>query len=252
MAVIADVFEALLIDTDGDTIGTATLQEANIEVQVQENDVRGGRGNQLLGILHSDRDIMINLTDINFRYDWMAKQMGQDIVTGAGVAYAMPKSYTVVDNDTVTTGNQPGITLDKTPSASTSLAIYNASGVRITGFTVTTNKVDFAGATPAVVVGDVVDVRTYTYATDAQTQTINIDNAVFAKGVKAILETLEVDESTETATHKIQYQFDNTLPSGNFTVNTSSEKTASTQAFNLRVVKPKTSTKVGKVVRFAV
>jgi hypothetical protein len=252
MAVIADIFEVLLIDADGDTIGTSTLQEANIEVQVQENDIRSGRGNQLMGILHSDRDIMINLTDISFKYSWLSKQLGQDIVTGAGTAYAMPKWYDVVDNDTVTTGNQPGITLDKTPSDSSTLAIYNASGVRITGFTVTTNKVDFAGATPAVVVGDTVEVRTYTYATDAQAQTITIDNAVFATGVKAILETLEIDESTETATHKIQYQFTKTLPSGNFTINTTSEKNASTHAFNLRVVKPPTSTEVGKIVRFAV
>lgn len=248
MAVIADVFDVILIDTDGDTIGTTTLQEANIEVQVQENEVRGGKGNQLLGILHSDRDITINLTDVNFRYEWLAKQLGQDIKTGAGVAYAMPKWYTVVDN-----AGTKEFTLDETPSDAVSLAIYDEGGNKLTpttDYTVSADKVTIIDATIAA--GDAVEVRTYKYATDAQTQTIEIDNSVFAKGVTAILDTLEIDESTETATHKIQYQFDNALPSGNFSINTASEKTASTQAFNLRVVKPKTSTKVGRMLRFAI
>jgi hypothetical protein len=244
MAVIADVFEVALIDsTTGDAIGTTTLTEANIQVQVKENDVRGSRGNQLMGVLHSDRDITLNLTDISFKYDWIAKQLGQNIVTGAGTGYATPKWYSVATEK---------ITLDETPSDTSSLVIYNASGVKITGFTVTTDQVDFTAATPTVANGDSVEVRTYKYATDAQTQTIEIDNSVFAKGVIAVLETLEVDESTEVATHKIQYQFDRALPSGNFTISTRSEKTASTQAFNLRVVKPATSTVVGRVLRIPV
>lgn len=248
MAVVADVFEVILIDSDGDTIGTTTLQEANIEVQVQENDVRGGRGNQLLGVLHSDRDITLNLTDVYFRYEWVAKQLGQDIKTGAGVAYATPKWYTVVDN-----AGSKEFELDETPSDSASLAIYDEGGNKLeltTDYTVSGNTVTIIDATIAA--GDSVEVRTYKYQTVPTTQTIEIDNSVFAKGVTAILETLEVDESTEMATHKLQYQFDNALPSGNFTINTASEKTASTQAFNLRVVKPKTSTVVGRILRIPV
>jgi hypothetical protein len=252
MAVIADIFEVILIDTNGDTIGTTSLQEGSIETQVQESDVRAGRGNSLRGVLHSDRDITISLTDVGFKYDWLAKQLGQDIVTGAGVAYSMPKFYDVVDIDTVTTGNQPGVTLDKTPKSITTLVIFNESGVEITGFTLTTNKVDFTSATPAVAVGDRVEARTYTYDTAAETQTIEINNSVFAKGVKAILETIEIDESTETATHTLQWQFDNALPTGNFTINTSSAKEANTQEFSLRVVKPKTSDVVGRSLRIPV
>jgi hypothetical protein len=248
MPLIADIFLVNLVDENNDVIATSTLQEGNLEVTVSENDVRGGRGNALLAVLHSDRDIAINLTDAEFRYDWLAKQLGQDIVTGAGTAYAMPKWYTAADIDTATAGDQPGITLDKTPSDSTSLAIYNESGVKITGFTVSGATVDFAVASPAVAVGDLVDVRTYIYATSAQAETITIDNTVFAKGVKAILETLEID-SEENPTHKLQYQFDKAIPSGNFSINTSSERTANTQAFNLRVVKPATSNVVGRVVR---
>lgn len=248
MAVIADVFEALLIDpANGDVAATATLQDANIDVTVQENDVRGGRGNQLLGILHSDRDIAVAMNDMNFKFDWLAKQFGQDIVTGAGYAYAMPKWYVAVDNAGATE-----ITLDKTPDADHELAIYNEEGVKVTGFTVSGNKVVLTSATPTVAIGDDVEVRTYKYATDAQTQEFKIDNSVFAKGYKLVLETVEVDESTETVTHKIQYEFYNSLPTGAVQINTASERSAQAQPFNLRVVKPKTSTEVGVVKRIPV
>lgn len=206
----------------------------------------------LLGVLHSDRDINITLTDVNFRYDWIAKQLGQDIKTGAGVAYAMPKWYTVEDIDDKTVGDQLGIILDNAPLDATSLVIYNANGKKITGFTLNGNKVNLSSATPTVTVGNEVEVRTYQYATPAETQEIEIDNSVFAKGVKAILETVEVDEASEQVTHKLQYEFYNALPTGNLKINTSSERQAHTQEFSLRVVKPKSSTVVGAIKRIPI
>src|SRR5205085_10523262 len=96
MSFIADVFDVTLIDPiSGDVIATTTLQDASIDVKVTENEIRGGQGNVLLGNLHVSRDITISLTDIEFRYDWLAKQLGQDVKTGAGVAYAAPKFYTL-------------------------------------------------------------------------------------------------------------------------------------------------------------
>lgn len=248
MAVVADVFDVLLIDENGDVIGSTTLQDANIEVQVKENEVRGGKNNMLLGVLHSDRDINISLTDVEFRYDWIAKQLGQDIKTGAGVAYTMPKWYLVEDDV-----DKPTVTLDETPlTTGNELVIYNENGEKVTGYTLTGNKIDFTSATPAIGVGDEVEVRTYKYATPAETQEIEIDNTVFAKGVKAVLETIEVDEATEQVTHKLQYEFYNTLPTGNFTIKTASERQAQTQEFSLRVVKPRTSTIVGALKRIPV
>ncbi len=63
MAVIADVFEVLLIDNDGEAVGRTTVQDGSIEVTVQANDVNGGRGNELIGILHATRDIVLS-------FDW--------------------------------------------------------------------------------------------------------------------------------------------------------------------------------------
>ena len=188
MALIADVFDVILRETGtGDVIGTTTLQDAGIEFSVSENEVRAGKGNQLYGILHVSRDININLTDVEFKYDWLAKQLGQNIVTGAGVGYAMPKWYTLTDN-----AGSKELTLDETPTNLSTIALYDATGTKLvptTDYTLTGKvvKVIKTGVTGQV------EVRTYKYATPATTQTIAIDNAVFAKGVEAILETVEID-----------------------------------------------------------
>jgi hypothetical protein len=242
MAFIADVFSVTLISKDGDVIATTTLTDASIDVKVTENEIRGGAGNTLLGTLHVSRDVTLSLTDIAFRYDFLSKQLGQDVKTGAGVAYAAPKFYTVTDN-----AGTLKITVDKTPSDSTSLAIYDADGVKISSsaYTVSGSAITF---TTGVVGGDSVEVRTYTYATDPQTQTIEFDSAIFAKGMKAILETVEIN-GDETITHTLQYQFDNCVPDGNFTIATKSDKTAASQAFGLKVIKPETSTVVGRLLR---
>lgn len=246
MSLIADVFDVILVDNDGEVIGTTTLTEANIDVTVQENDVRGGKGNQLLGILHSDRDIAINLTDAEFKYDWLAKQFGQDIITESGVAWAMPKWYEAVDDMGEVT-----ITLDNTPlTEDSNLKIYDVSGAEIaetTGYTINENIITLVDGAE----GDRVEVRTYKYDTDESTKVIEIDNSIFAKGVQCILETLEITGEEEPVA-TIQYQFEKALPSGNFTASTASERTAQAQAFNLRVIKPANSTKVGKVLRIPI
>ena len=243
MAFIADVFNVTLIDTaTNDVIATTTLTDASIDVKVNENEIRGGQGNTLLGTLHVSRDITVSLTDIEFKYDWLAKQLGQDITTGAGVAYAAPKFYTVVDNAGTLT-----ITLDKTPTNISTIAIYDANGVKISAsdYTLSASTLTF---TTGVVGGDSVEVRTYAYATSASTQTIVFDSAVFAKGMKAILETVEIS-GDENITHTLQYQFDSCVPDGNFQIQTKSSKEAASQAFGLKVIKPETTTVVGRLLR---
>lgn len=240
MAFIADVFNVVLIDVaSNDVVATTTLTDASIDVKVTQNEIRGGQGNVLLGTLNVARDITIALTDIEFKYEWLAKQLGQDVQTGAGVAYAASKFYTL------DAGKE--ITLDKTPSDTASIAIYDADGVKISSsaFTTSGSAITF---TSGVNAGDQVEVRTYKYATDATTQTIEFDSSVFAKGMKAILETVEIS-GDENITHTLQYQFDSCVPDGNFQIQTKSSKEAAAQAFGLKVIKPDTTSVVGRLLR---
>lgn len=245
MAFVCDVFDAILKSKKtGEVIATTTLQTGNIEVSVSENEIRGGKGNSLLGLLHVSRDINVPLTDAEFKYEWLAKQLGQDVKTGAGVAYSMPKWITVVDD-----AGAKEVTLDETPTSIDSIHLYDKNGVKL----VKTTDFTLAGDTITIVkaginVGDKVEVRTYTYATPATTQTIEIDNSVFADGVELILETIEIS-GDERPLNKIQYQFTSAVPSGNFSIQTSSERTAQAQQFDLRILKPEDSNIVGKIIK---
>jgi len=239
------VFDCVLLDSNNVAIGTTTLTDSSIDAKVQSTDVKAGKGNSLLGVLHSDREISVSLSDVSFRYDWLCAQLGQSITTGAGIGYSMPYWATVE------TGIK--VTLSATPLNTADLNIFNSAGVKLaltTDFTVLNGVVTIVKA--GIAVGDKVEVRTYSYTTSALTETILIDNAVFAKGVKAILSTVEVDEVTETATHTLEWIFDNALLDGNFKIDTKSAKAANVQQTMLRIVKPATSTVVGRSLRIPI
>lgn len=246
MGLIADVFKAQLVKSNGDVLATTTLQDANIDVKVDEKDIRGGEGNNILYVIHSSRDISVTLTDPEFRYDFLATQLGTDIVTGTGVGYATSKFYSVSKPAT-----DKIITLDNTPLAN-SLVIYDSTTKKLTtptDYTVSGNTVTFVSA--GVNVGDLVEVRSYQYNTDATTESIEINAVKFASGVKLILETAEINDKEEVIA-KIQYQFDNAIPDGNIKMDTKSDRSGTTHQMALKVIKPKTSDVVGRVLRIPV
>ncbi|MED3792329.1 hypothetical protein P4571_07730 [Niallia alba] len=247
MTVVADVFRVLAIDEDGDVIGRSLLQDANIEVTVQSNDVNAGQGNELIGVLRSGRQINIAWSDIEFDMAWTAKQFGQDVITSEGVAYAMPKWYLAKDNEGVNS-----IELENTPATVHEMKVYNKEGKKVNGFTVSGKTVDFTAATPVIPAGEEVEVRTYIYNTPAETQSFFIDNKVFAKGIKVVLETLEVEPESDTPIALLQYEFYKAIPDGNFTFNTAAERSAQAMSSTLRVVKPRHSDVVGVVKRIPI
>lgn len=243
MGLVANMFKVLIQEpNNGKTIASSTLTDASIEVAMTTNDIIAGN-NELIAILHSGRDINIPMTDVEWKYDYLAMQLGQDIKTAAGIAYSMPKFYTAIDETGVIS-----ITLDEIPSDANSIKIYKLDETEITGFTSVGEKVTFSTGIEA---GDTVEVRTYKYTTAATTQTIEIDNDIFPADYIVVLETIEIDHD-EQPTHKLQYQFDRVKPTGNITLNTTSDKNATSQQINFRVLKPKTSTVVGRALRIPV
>jgi hypothetical protein len=251
---VCDVFDCIICDnSDGSVAGTTTLQSGNIDVAVSEVEVRGGRGNALLCNLHIQRDINIDITDVEWKPEWIAKQLGTSIVTGEKTAWAMPKWYPLVDLDGAESGTALGFKLDEQPLATASgLKIYNSAGTEVevtTGYTIATDTVTILAA--GAKVGDLYEVRTYKYTSSANTQSLNFESDKFPTGVTLVLETVETDENEDNL-YKIQYQFPNTIPLGSFQVQTSSEKKASTQNLKMKVVKPSTTTVVGTYLRIPI
>lgn len=235
MALVADIFKCLLIDSDGEVIAHDQLSEANISVDTETNDVIAGR-NELIAVLHGRREIEISLTTPIFNFEALAKHVGTDIVTGAGTAYAMPKWYDVEGGK---------ITLDKTPLEGT-VKVYDEDGESLAPVTVTGAEVELPIGT-----SDKVQVRTYQYATPAGTQSIDIDSTKFPKDVMIVLETLEIGDDEQTMSY-LQFEYPRVKPSANFAINTSSSREANSNEMTFRVMKPKTSEKIGVFKRFPV
>lgn len=246
---VADVFDAILMTENGDVLATDTLQESGIESTVETNDVTGGKGDELIAVLHGRREIEITLTDPVWRFDMLALHIGQDIKTGEDTAYAMPKFYEVKE------GSDPSeltIELDHSPVNADSVKIYADDGTRVPVDSVSGNTVTISDIMGGLEAGENVEVRTYEYKTSNTTEALEINNSVFPKNVKLVLETLEIDES-EQPTHRIQYQFDNVRPSADFSVSTSSAREQSNSEAVFRVLKHRQGNQtVGKVLRIPI
>lgn len=238
---VCDVFDCLIKDNaDGSVAGSTTLQSANIDVAVSEVEVRSGKGNALQAVLHIQRDINVSLTDVEWKMEWLEKQLGTTTTIGSDIAYAMPTWYTVNSSKQITL---PATPISATP-ADAGLKIYDTNGTEITGATLSGAVVTISTATE----GDDVEVRTFKYNTPATTQVLNFEADKFAKGCTLILSTFETDEN-ESHPYELQYQFPTAIPVGNFQINTSSEKNAATQTFDLKIVKPTSTTVAGKLLR---
>lgn len=242
MSLIADVFDVLLIDSTGDMFASSTLSTADINITVDTQNINAGRGNALISMLHSNRQADIKLAEMTFKWDWIANQLGKKANIGAAEVWALPRWYTASGTTTVK------ITLDEQPIANNSgIKMYKADGTEITSanYSIAEKDVTF---TTGVVAGDTVEVRGYKYTTAETASTIEVDNISFAKGVKCILETLEINED-ETELAKVQYIFDSVLPTGNLTISTKKERDASVTNFEFKAVKPLSQNTIGRFVR---
>lgn len=245
MGFVIDVFKVMLVDsTTNEVIATSVLQDAQIQRQLQSQEIRTGVGNALYGELYYNPTVTIQLTHTFYEYKWLARTLGQTITTGAGTAWSFLSNYTVDATSKVTLSNAP--------IAASDVFVQNAAGANVTGFTLTTDTLDFTAATPAVAQSDSLSI-TYQYSSSAETQTIEFDDSVFGKGCKIVLETVEMDGGG-TPLYTVQYEYYNAVPDGQFTLNTQSQRQAVTQQMTFKVVSMATdgSSKVGEVRRIPV
>ena len=70
----------------GDYIGsTKTLTESGIEFSVTEEEIRGGLGNSVIGSYFHDTGMTINMTDALFSLDYLAMNVGGQVVNVSNV-----------------------------------------------------------------------------------------------------------------------------------------------------------------------
>src|ERR1035437_5196583 len=246
MAMIAKIFKALLIDNvTKDEFATATLEEAGVTIDSATQDVEGGGG--LVSVLHLPKKESINLKDVRFHFDILAKQLGCDIVIGAGEAYAFPVDKTIVLDATVKT-----ITLPQTPKTSANVKLYKANtttAIANTDYTITGTDVEFTGI--AYEEGDIISVGSYIYATSATTGTITINNSAYRHGITCVLETLEIDE-LELPLNTIQIVLDKCVFDGSVKIDTKTKTDAVRHDFNLKCLNKIGEDIAGRIVRIPI
>ena len=128
MSLMVDIFDVFLVDSSGNTLASSTLSTADINISTNSVDVNAGRKDALIAILHSGRKVDISLAEVEFKWDWLAKQLGQTATTGAKTAWCFPLVKKAIDTE-----GTISITLDVEPLASDSGIKFTVDGTTVTG-----------------------------------------------------------------------------------------------------------------------
>ncbi len=218
---VCQIFDALVIDTATNSIvAKDKLASADIEISQEAKEVIGGANSQVLATIGGKRSLSVKLSEPVFSFETLAAQLGQDIITGSGTAFAMPKGYIV--------NAEKKITLDRVPIDKT-LVFADPS---ITGTVTSESKeVTIAGADE----GDNVLLKTYQYVTPETSKTINIDAKKFATAKRLVLET-PVFDLEENKVAVLQWDFAKVKADGSVSFQTKTESEATSNEINFTVL----------------
>lgn len=198
------VADALVITKSGLQIAAGTLSSHSIDMSTDVNDLRGGRGNKLIGRLKSNKNVSVTIEDLEQTPEFQALVSGAEIKTGSITAYVMPKEVRYV------TG---GITLEHTPLEAKIPCQILKNGSKVEG-TVSGTKLTIATGAEE---GDVILVGAYTYnATSAKH--FKVQAGKFAENVTVVLEEDVYDGETMQIIGRKQTILENCSVDENFSL----------------------------------
>lgn len=238
----------LQICTSSGMIGSTTLDSASIAFNVDSVDITCGQWATLLTKLYSARRVTISVDEMTWNMDLIKNQLGSTTTTKKVKAVTKPKFYTSAANETIYT-----FTLEETPLATDSyLTIIDvATGKAVektSGYTIADKVVTLVGASTA----KTYLVKGYFYETASAVEVTSITDNTFPEGVQCILSTVEVNKK-QKAVNYVQIHFDNALPDGNFTIDTTSAVGANTSGFTFSVTRPEGSNgELGRIIKIPI
>ena len=197
------VADALVITKSGLQIAAGTLSSTSIDMSVDASDLRGGRGNKIIGRLKTNKNVSVTIEDLEQTPEFQALVSGAEIKSGSIPAYVMRKEVRYV------TG---GIDLEETPIEAKIPCQILKNGSKVDG-TVSGTKLTVASATE----GDIILVGGYTYnATSAKH--FKVQSVKFAENVTVVLEEDVYDGETMQIIGRKQTILENCSVDENFSL----------------------------------
>lgn len=223
---IVDVFDAEY-RKDGKTVFySKNLTSTGISNEIEQEEVRNGKGNALFAVLNKNKSAKITLGTNVFSFSTVCMTSGAEIVTGAGVGYAPIKEYTL-DTD-------KSIALEHTPLDSTELQFVDPkTGEEVKGtYAQEGDKVTFTTLSK----GDLVRCMTYKFESAEGSSVITINAEDYATGGELILTTYERNADNKIISD-IAIVCQRVIPDGNWELNTQSEVQPTDLEITLNVMK---------------
>lgn len=162
-------------ESDNLIFESKTLLNSQMEVVLSSQEVRGGRGNQLLYTYYHTGGLNVTLEETQFNLQMFGATVGKDVATGNDVYV----------EETITLGASGGGTVTGTPLAIQGSTVYGW----VKQLDGTTQRVTFSGqsfASSSGTSGDVVCVRYY--AADAASRSITIPANMIPKVGRLVME----------------------------------------------------------------
>ena len=150
--------EILVTDLEtGIEMYSGSLKSSNVSKTASTTQIRAGRDNVQWMELVGDSEISVEVVDIQAKRDWMALKLGGQLTEQEITVEAFPKNYKV--------GASGKITLDHTPEAGQTIAVYNKKTNEPVEVQLSGNSLTATGG--SIEEGDVVFVGSYKYTVTA-------------------------------------------------------------------------------------
>ena len=187
------VADALIISLEtGVQMYSASLSSHTIEQSVDVTDLRGGRGNKIIGRLKTNKGLSVTLEDLQQTKEMQALISGGKITEGTMSAYMMPKEVSYTTDGLLLDGSTQD---NPTPKKPNEIPCVNAeTGAALVGeWNGGDNKLVLKVANPGGVAGAEIGNGTKVllggYEYDAQTEGFfKINSTKFADNVAVVLE----------------------------------------------------------------
>jgi len=200
--VLRDTAEVYLKDlSDNSVYFLGLTSKADISQKIQQEILRGGIGNGIVGMLQYNKEIDFTVTTLLHADDIIAIESGAKQISG---------TYTVQANEKLQLSGGK-LTLTGTPSGS-NVIVIDSTGKQITA------TYDTATKTVTVTGGTDGDYYTVIYPTSVTGSAIPLDTSMFPKNYYVELHSIAVDPDTNTVAADVYWIFNKAVPDGSMSV----------------------------------